>query len=650
VSSHPHRSHTVLSGFAVLGLLAAIGASPAAAATARLHVKRPGVSAALTMATRGNTVGATVVTVQGTLRLRQRGTLVVQACRTARCTTWVKPGWTHKFPAGTRRSKLSLTLAKAPAVRVTLVSGKYRRTTLLAGPAPPPAATIHATAPTTSGTPPTRGTPSTAPVPAFAITTSAGLTPAYDPSLPDYTVACGSSGSVTVEATVVPGQSLSINGGPSLTGTVRQEVPLQADQAFTFALTAAGSTSTDDVRCTPPDFAMWNTQVTGTPQVQWMAFAPPGGSPLVGGGLYAVIADSWGVPVWWERAPAGSSLLNPSVLPNGNVAFWVPNGAGDGQIGYYSINTLDATSPLSSGLPDDVMPSTADGYGEEGSNLHDFEQLSNGNYLLIATVPRRGVNLIPFGINSSSATVIDAVIQEITPSGQLVWSWDSADHISHGETDWGFAGKGTTWDGQPAYDIIHMNSIQMLETDNCLAAASCDIVFSARHLDAVYSINMATGDTNWKLGGTTVPNESLTFVGDPDGNFSAQHFAVILPNGTLTVHDNGSLLSRPPRAVNYSISPTAMTATFLSQVSDGRAAFSGCCGSASLLPGGDWLASWGGNSIIAEMTPTGAPVLSLTFPNGGSSYRVYPVADSALINRGALIAGMNSQFAAGPAG
>ena len=92
-----HRARIVLSGFAVLGLLAAIGASPAAAATAKLHAERPGVSAALTMATRTNTVGATAVTVQGTLRLRHRGELVVQACRTARCTTWVKPGSTHKL-------------------------------------------------------------------------------------------------------------------------------------------------------------------------------------------------------------------------------------------------------------------------------------------------------------------------------------------------------------------------------------------------------------------------------------------------------------------------------------------------------------------------------------------------------------------------
>ena len=88
-----------------------------------------------------------------------------------------------------------------------------------------------------------------------------------------------------------------------------------------------------------------------------------------------------------------------------------------------------------------------------------------------------------------------------------------------------------------------------------------------------------------------------------------------------------------------------MTATFLGQVVDPREGPSNCCGSASLLPGGDWLAAWGGSNIVTELTPAGNPVLTLTFPTG-STYRAYPVDDSSLINRDMLIAGMNAQFAA----
>jgi hypothetical protein len=346
------------------------------------------------------------------------------------------------------------------------------------------------------------------------------------------------------------------------------------------------------------------------------------------------------------RAPAGSSLDNASVLPNGEVAWWIPNGAtndqtGDGQVGYYNVSTLAGAS----------TPVTAanDGLGERGANLHDFELLSNGDYLLIATVPRTGVNLTSCGVNNTNATVIDAIIQEVTPSGSLVWSWNTANHIGLCETDYAAGGNltgalATTWNGSPAYDIIHMNSIQLVDNGSCLATQSCNIVFSARYLDAVYSLNMATGAINWKLGGTPVA-KSLRFVGDPYADFSGQHFARILPNGTLTIFDNGTFVGRPPRAANYQISTTNMTATLLSEVTDPSVSSSECCGSASLLPGGDWLISWGANSRVAELTPSGNPVLTITFP-AGSTYRAYPVADSNLINRSTLIAGMNAQFAA----
>jgi hypothetical protein len=69
---------------------------------------------------------------------------------------------------------------------------------------------------------------------------------------------------------------------------------------------------------------------------------------------------------------------------------------------------------------------------------------------------------------------------------------------------------------------------------------------------------MATGAINWKLGGTPVA-KSLRFVGDPYADFSGQHFARIIPNGTLTIFDNGTFVGRPPRAANYQISTATMT-------------------------------------------------------------------------------------------
>ena len=145
----------------------------------------------------------------------------------------------------------------------------------------------------------------------------------------------------------------------------------------------------------------------------------------------------------------------------------------------------------------------------------------------------------------------------MTPSGQLVWRWNTYDHISLAET-------GRWWNAPPTdqqpYDIVHWNSIE---------PAGDSVIASFRHLDAVYKIKKSTGEIVWKLGGTTTP-ESLTVIGDPRAyTFGAQHDARLLPDGTLTVFDNRTNLSDPrPRAVRFRIDEQARTATFLGSITD----------------------------------------------------------------------------------
>src|SRR5205823_12065111 len=97
-----------------------------------------------------------------------------------------------------------------------------------------------------------------------------------------------------------------------------------------------------------------------------------------------------------------------------------------------------------------------------------------------------------------------------------------------------------------AWDNVHINSVSV-DGDG--------VVFSARQLDAIYRIERATGAIDWKLGGTRT-SRSLRVVGDPGGGpttFGGQHDVQVLPDGTITVYDNGSKLSRAPRAVRYRI-------------------------------------------------------------------------------------------------
>ena len=171
-------------------------------------------------------------------------------------------------------------------------------------------------------------------------------------------------------------------------------------------------------------------------------------------------------------------------------------------------------------------------------DFHDLQLLPNGNYLGIMddtrncpADPTQCVDLSSWGPYSSQATILDDEIIEMTPANQIVWPWSVADHINVAAAD-------VHWHDQFP-DVIHMNSI--------LYDGNGGIIFSARHLDAVYRIDMATGALTWKLGGSPEP-ESLTVTGDQylsaGGQlFSGQHYARIAPDGSLTVSDNGTRAS-----------------------------------------------------------------------------------------------------------
>ena len=70
--------------------------------------------------------------------------------------------------------------------------------------------------------------------PALRLTATPSLMPAYQAALLDYTVACEPQGAVTVRASVPRRETLSIDGGPPLRGSIERRLRLQAGEAFTF--------------------------------------------------------------------------------------------------------------------------------------------------------------------------------------------------------------------------------------------------------------------------------------------------------------------------------------------------------------------------------------------------------------------------------
>lgn len=445
------------------------------------------------------------------------------------------------------------------------------------------------------------------------VTMSPALSPAFDPGITDYVFRYQAGVTEQVSVKLSPNEKASIDGQGFHNSDFTTTVNITPGQSFSFVVQHSPRESkTYHVRCLPTDFPAWTTERPGNPQSEYYIVTPDlnlTGAPFKN---YVIIADNWGVPLWWYRS--SGAPLDAKILPNGNIG-WLNflQNAEERRLDGSFVRQFVPPAPIGGTM-----------------DTHEFQLLSNGNYLFIANVSRGPVDLSPFG-GSPIATVTDNVIEEVAPDGTLVSYWSAMDHIPVSEVDPHWWLQYLVF-SSPA-DAYHLNSVEPTDTG---------YVVSLRHLNAVIRIDKASGNIVWKLGGSA-RSESLTFVGDAYGNFGGEHDARILPDGTLTLHDNGTLQGRAPRAVRYSIDPIARTATLVEQITDADAASSGLVGSARRLIDGSWVICWGGSPYVAEYGPDGSRVFRMSFQNSFFSYRASPL-PYGVLNRAALRDGMNVQF------
>ena len=433
------------------------------------------------------------------------------------------------------------------------------------------------------------------------ISTDPALIGRFKEGVPDYVSHCKKGQPVKVSVSAPGGHTVSVDGGQARSGHFTATVAVKASQAFAIRVSSAGRAFDYHVRCLPRSFPSWRVTRGGTPQVQWYLLSPSG--------HYAAFFNGGGIPLWWIRTK--DQPFNPTLLPDGNLAWYSHLG---GRIGTSHKRTYEEHR-LDGSL---VRRLTTIG---PPTDLHEIQQLANGNYLLDTYPKRGGVDLRPYG-GPRNATVYDAEVQEITPRGQLVWRWSSRGRIDLSETGhrwWRsiIEGQKSVPQRERVYDPIHINSIEV---------DGGTIVVSLRHDDAIYAIEKATGRIQWKLGGTRTP-KSLTILGDrpyASTTFGGQHDVRVLPDGTLTVYDNSTYRTRRPRAVRYRIDTANRTATLLEQVTYSGVEKSRRGGGARKLAGGDWVISWGGGPWVTELSRTGHVVFTMRFP-GLKGYRVDPI-------------------------
>ncbi|NQW30614.1 MAG: aryl-sulfate sulfotransferase [Ignavibacteria bacterium] len=322
-------------------------------------------------------------------------------------------------------------------------------------------------------------------------------------------------------------------------------------------------------------------------------------------GPYLQVLDSAGGSMLWAGIPGFPFDFRS--LPDGRLAYTLFQSAGSGALASSVITILDTN------LAEVGKVTSANNYNIA---MHGFTTLPNGNRIVMCqeNVIVDMASIVPGG--HPAASVQQALIQEITPDGLLVFQWRSLDAFPITSTYEDLTGA--------SIRFIHNNSVDY-DTDG-------NFLLSMRHMSAAAKINHNTGDVMWILGGklnqfTFSQGTGIT----EEPKFSYQHDVRRIANGNITLFDNGT--ARKPqytRAVEYKVDEVNKTCELVWFYRHSPDIYTSLQGSVQTLPNSNRLIAWGSavldsNPAITEVDKNGVVVLEGYYEKNMYPYRVEKV-------------------------
>jgi Arylsulfotransferase (ASST) len=393
--------------------------------------------------------------------------------------------------------------------------------------------------------------------------------------------------------TVTVSTHLSLAGAP--TGTFRFAVSHPAPQLAPASVpnVAAGSRGLQRFR-SRPDLEPVSVTVSkhSEPASQGDIFVAPQFGPTQDGPM---ILDPSGKLIWFDPTP----LSQKQIITD----FRVQNLHGQRVLSWWQGNTAAGSGRGEGIIFDSAYREIATVHAANGleADLHEFMITPQGQAYIIAIAPVRMPGL--------ARPVIDSEVQEIDiKTGLVLFDWHPLDHIRPSESSmWGSKVLGHI------LDPYHLNSISVDHDGNLL--------ISARNTSTVYKVNRVTGRIMWRLGG-----KNSSFKMGSGTGFAYQHNAVVQPNGTITLFDDGG---GPPRVHKYSrgirlsLDTKHMTATLVKQYNHPPPIASAFEGGEQALSGGDTFVGWGQQPYFTEFDSAGKATFDAHFTAPSGSYRAY---------------------------
>ena len=206
------------------------------------------------------------------------------------------------------------------------------------------------------------------------------------------------------------------------------------------------------------------------------------------------------------------------------------------------------------------------------------------------------------------------ILQELDiETGEVLFEWHSLDHVDLDET---YATP--SQDGRVGLDYFHINSIDVDRDNNLLV--------SARETSTVYRIDRKSGEIIWRLGG-----KKSDFEMGEGARFAFQHDARRLPDGNISIFDNGNTVFRSgfpeavqeSRAIVLELDKRKMSASLVGEYTHPDKQYADAAGNVQVLPNGDVFVGWGRALAISEFGKDGELLFDARLAPQNRSYRAF---------------------------
>jgi hypothetical protein len=252
----------------------------------------------------------------------------------------------------------------------------------------------------------------------------------------------------------------------------------------------------------------------------------------------------------------------------------------------------------------------------------------------------------------NNSVLIDKIVQ-VDPNGNVIWSWDTYNHIPLSEAS--PFGETSSYNGQTLEDFTHSNTLDWHYNDSI-------IYLNVRNVNTFYKINQTTGNLIWACGEfgnfTLLGANGQPLVGanglPPSLWYHCHDVKEVAPD-VFTLFDNDynnntNQYDCHSRMVELTLNETSMTAYVNWSWEAPTAYWTPYAGANLLLPNGDYIGDFADpthqnpaypqnqpwdftdtGAVFVEVNATGQVVRTFTFPVGCYAYRIETITNPSVI-------------------